>query len=477
MKTYIILTVITLLALFLRLYQLEKVPVGFHIDEAAIGYNGWTISQVGKDEWWTPWPVLFKSFGDYKAPGMIYATAISQRLFGHNDWAVRFPSALAGVGSVILVYFLTKELFKSALCSLLSALLLAVSPWHLQFSRLAFEGSLALFFTLLATCLFLLAIRKNIWLLVLSMLFFALAVMSYHAEKIFVPIYLTILVVIFWRKTLTRHGLASLLIGSLFFLPYLPTYFSPEGRARAVSESIFGQKEPAIKLFQENFAASFSLDYLFFRGDQNGRHSVKKLGELYVWQLPFVIIGAYLLLRKYRLPAIIIFGWLLLAALPPALVRPSPHAYRNLIAVPMWQVITAVGLISVWKKIKFRWILAGILSLVIIHSFVVYLDWYYTHAPRMFGPDFNDGYREAALYLKSQESNYGKIAVQSSLPEIYLKFYGGELQKYQFFKNPMKYTSGTLGLMPVWMVSADNEKIIKTIKQKSGDPIFYAYKY
>lgn len=104
---------ILILAIVLRFFQLGSIPVGFSWDEASIGYNGYGIATVHRDEWLVKMPVTFKSFGDYKAALAIYADAVSTLLLGRNTFAVRFPMAVAGVVTVLSVYFIAKKLFDS----------------------------------------------------------------------------------------------------------------------------------------------------------------------------------------------------------------------------------------------------------------------------------------------------------------------------------------------------------------------------
>ena len=80
-KEIIALALIVLLAAFLRLYQLEKVPYGLYIDEAGISVNASSILKTGKDEYGTPYPLYFRSFDDYKTPGFVYLTAVTFALF------------------------------------------------------------------------------------------------------------------------------------------------------------------------------------------------------------------------------------------------------------------------------------------------------------------------------------------------------------------------------------------------------------
>lgn len=496
----LLLAVIVIFAFILRFYKLTGNPPGIYSDEVAMGYNAYSILKTGKDEWGAKLPLLFRSFDDYKAPLYIYTVALFEKFLGPTDLAIRLPSVLAGTISVVVMFFLTLELLHNLKIALVSAGLLAVSSWHLQFSRIGFEGSLALLLVLLGLYFFLLGIRRSVWFITASLFFFALSAMAYHAEKIFTPLFLGCLFLVFlptFRKNFPPKAIIAVLIGILFFLPYLPTYFSSAGRARFTQESIFGQKEPALALFTQNYLSSFSLDYLFFRGDQNGRHSVKKLGELFNWQLPFVLAGLYYLVKKKSRSSAIIFAWLLLAALPVALVRPAPHAYRNFVVVPAWEILCALGLWQVWTLIspkKFKALLFSVITLVAIYTFAVYINHYYSHAFLTYAADWMDGSREAAQYLTLVSKNYDRILIsdQSIFP-VYLLYYSqydparlqasghnlSKFGKFQYFSD-LKITKGNmqekdLVLVPVWAISADDKAVVKEIKMVNGDPVFRAY--
>src|SRR3989344_3591978 len=106
-----LLVVILVLAAVLRLWQLGEYPIHLTNDEAAIGYNAYSILKTGRDEHGELLPIVFKSFGDWKPGLYIYTTVPSVFLFGLTEFAVRLPSALAGILAVYLVYLLTSKLF------------------------------------------------------------------------------------------------------------------------------------------------------------------------------------------------------------------------------------------------------------------------------------------------------------------------------------------------------------------------------
>ena len=115
MKKYIwiILIGIVILAAVLRLWQLGNIPPSPDWDEVALGYNAYSIMQTGRDEFGKFIPVVLRSFDDYKPALYAYLTIPSILIFGLNTFAVRLPSAIFGIISVIATYFLAKELFSN----------------------------------------------------------------------------------------------------------------------------------------------------------------------------------------------------------------------------------------------------------------------------------------------------------------------------------------------------------------------------
>src|SRR3989344_1420207 len=140
----ILLIVILVIGAVLRLWQLGAVPSSIDWDEASLGYNAYSIFETGKDEFGKTLPVVLRSFNDYKPALYTYLIIPSYKIFGLNEFSIRFPSAIMGILTLISVYFLVKKLFQKENIALLTTFLLAISPWHIQFSRIAFESNVGL---------------------------------------------------------------------------------------------------------------------------------------------------------------------------------------------------------------------------------------------------------------------------------------------------------------------------------------------
>src|SRR3989338_3664765 len=98
----VVLIIIILLAAFLSLWRLDSYPA-LNADEAAIGYNAYSLIETGRDEHGNPWPIHFQSFNDYKPGLYFYLVLPFIKILGLNEWSVRIPNAFLGVLTVFIV--------------------------------------------------------------------------------------------------------------------------------------------------------------------------------------------------------------------------------------------------------------------------------------------------------------------------------------------------------------------------------------
>ena len=169
------------IAAVVRIHDIVANPPGFFADEAAYGYNAYTILHTAKDEFGKTLPLFFESFGDYKTPVYIYSLVPFIGVLGLSELPVRLTGALYGVVTVAAVYLLVKELFGQRSTALVAALILAISPWHIHYTRTGFgEIAVHVFFLVLALYFFLVGTRRPPF-LVAAALALALALYSYRA--------------------------------------------------------------------------------------------------------------------------------------------------------------------------------------------------------------------------------------------------------------------------------------------------------
>lgn len=98
-----------------------------------------------------------------KPPVVFWIQTISAYIFGLHGWSVILPQALAGVGSVLLIYILVKPTF-GVVAARIAALTLAVTPIAVAVSRTNNIDSMLVFTLLLATWLLFRSVKKtSVW--------------------------------------------------------------------------------------------------------------------------------------------------------------------------------------------------------------------------------------------------------------------------------------------------------------------------
>jgi 4-amino-4-deoxy-L-arabinose transferase-like glycosyltransferase len=455
-KSNIILALIVLFGAFLRFYHVDQLPPGLYIDEASIGYNAYTILKTGKDEYGAPFPLFFRSFGDYKPPVYIYMTTGAMALFGKSEFAVRFPSALFGTATIVIFYFFVLELFKKGKSkitkidfnpehiALVSSLLLSFSPWHVHFSRAGFEVTVALFFYMLGSLLALIFWdKKATKYLIFATLSFAFAVYTYHTYKLLAPItYFIYIIIVFYKVHECRKMIGIItLVFILLCLPVGLFSLTPNGSERFTATSAFSEyltKNTIEKIiiypmvFLKDYFSFFSLDFLFSHGDQNGRHQIAGTGLFYKWQLPFVLFGLVWLFRQRKLSIrYVTLGLLLLAPLIPAIARPSPNTLRSLLMVIPISMLIGCGMLYMYNLIhRFKKIFLVGITILAVYGFVIYLHDYYVHYPNVNALDWGAGYKQMFQSINTHKKDFNYIVIDKRLEfaETYAHFYDPSLK-------------------------------------------------
>lgn len=456
------LLVVVALATVLRVYRLDSVPPALFGDEVDVGYQAYSILKTGKDLYGRFLPIYIKSLSEYRAPLYIYSTVPFVGIFGLNEWGARMPAAFWGVVSIVALYFFAARLVGKK-AALFSAALLAISPWHLQYSRASFEVTMLLSFLLLGSLFFILSVRKKP-LLLLSAFLFGATLYIYSTAVVFSPLLLVLLAFVY-RKELC-HNLRNTLLGTLVLLvtvsPALwsiyqgeargrfsvisifqesvlldkinlaragQQYLTPRGESRVVDPryEFFFHNKPAIfgQVFTLNYLRAFSVDFLFATGDPNFRHSIHEMGLLYLFELPVILLGLWALAGKVgRKERTIILGWLLLAPIPAALTFDGGfHATRLFSMLVPLTVLggLGIGFVSTWPRMSFK---VGSLSLGLLAAVgvVFYLHRYFVHYPIESWRWWHVGYKEALSYINDKGEDYQTVVINNSYEPSLIRY-------------------------------------------------------
>lgn len=320
MKTILAITGIVLI-LLTRFYVLGDNPSILNRDEAALAYNALLLETTGKDEWGESWPLTLQSFGDYKLIGYPAFLVIVFKIFGYSDFAVRLPSALAGIGSLYCIYILAIRWLRDKQAIIATTILAGITPIFFFYSHIAFEANLALFFFLSFVVLLLRPFDSKTFLTdILALILLCTAVVTYNTPFILLPFILLIVPFIRgstqWKKWLFPClGMLVLFLVFLRFFSSLTaqkqaiTIFADPGvqlnysqyreQFDGVLQTILGNKYFYYsKIIGTNVIASLSPKFLVLRGGSHPWHAVPNWSHLLVTQYILALIGLFFILKQ-----------------------------------------------------------------------------------------------------------------------------------------------------------------------------------
>lgn len=490
-KQSLLLVLVLALSLFLRLYQLDKIPASLFGDEIDVGYQAWSLGTTGRDYMGNLLPTFLHSFSEWRTPLLSYILSPVMAIFGPSTLSVRIPTALLGVLNIYLIYLLFQKLFpKYKQFSILAAFILCISPWHIHFSRIAFDSTLLLNLYMLGAMLILdgkFALSLPILLLTLY---------TYPTANIFTPLLIVASFIIFRPAINLKKNFVVLLLSIALIIPITINIFtgSASGRFSGISifadpkitESIvtirtetwvignkiepFFHNKPIAYLttFVNQYISAFSSNFLFINGDPNFRHSIGEFGEFYIFFAPLLIIGFFSLLSRLGDPkARFLLAWVILAPIPSALTQGGgSHAIRLIILLPALVSIFTLALFDIndflknsnYKKtFNISFVILSLLALIFYwhrysshYRFLSFRNWQYgyetvmTNIPKLSGTNklfINNTYEPSLqkflFYSKYSPKEFQKIFIDDITKDnIYKNISGFKLGENIIFISP-----------------------------------------
>lgn len=456
----IILVAILAGASFIRLWNLGKVPVSLFGDELDLGYQAYSILKTGRDYYGNFMPIHFHSLAEWRTPLYLYSSVPTVAIFGISAYGVRLPAAIFGILGIWALYLLVKELFRNEKLALISAGVLAISPWHMQYSRAGFEVTELIFFLLVGLYFFFKAKETGKWLWV-SAGAFCLTPWIYSTAKLFTPILMTFLTISYWKelvripkKYLIFTALALALVGgpiaydTIFGggsqrFSYISVFSDPTtepevGTARGIDAKSRGEKGTGLNptvvdrlihnkftfwgnMILRNYLQPFSSDFLFISGDPNPRHSIDNMGVLYKVEVVTLAVGVVMFFAffKDKKTKIFLAFWILSGVIPATITRDGGnHATRLILILPPLVMLVSYGIAYLPKVVLWGYIGALVLN------FFFYQHNYWVHNPTQSERWWHSGYEESVKYVKGVEKNYDKIVITTAAEPPWIFFAG-----------------------------------------------------
>lgn len=363
-----LLILILVVAVFFRFYKLGTIPPGLHPDEAANGQD--IIRMIDNHDF----RIAYETNGPREAL-FFYLQGIFVFIGKLTKWAwlyytplaLRIAPAIVGVVTVGAAYLLGKELFNKNV-GLFTAAALAVSSWHVQFSR---NGFRAIMVPLVLTFLFYHFIRayRNGKLMdyIMTGVWIALGFYTYFAFRMvfFALVAILVYIVIKDKNFLKKNAKNILWMFGAFFVAMIPMILHfihvPADLVGRASTSIFNPElngGSPLRTLWDNIVKTAGMFNL--AGDANWRHNVASLPMLDPLTGILMWLGVVLTLKNIkRFEPYLLAFWFAALTLPEILTAEGiPHALRLVGTIPVVYLWIALGLNWITDKIKFKQTLA-----------------------------------------------------------------------------------------------------------------------
>lgn len=420
-----ILILILALACALRFYNLGSIPAGLHADAASQGYNAFSLLNTGKDRYSEFFPILFRAFGYYQPPLYTYLSIIPVAIFGNSPFAARFISALSGTILVLITYLLvlmfSSKNRKSFILPEISALVMAIVPWSVFFSRMAVEANLGLLLFILGLALCICSLKK-IQILPIASIILGISTHAYYSERLIVVIFLP-LFLLFFRKILLkprRWLILAILLFAITQIPHLLILQSGAFTNRFDQVSYFGnQPQNQFKIFNilttinNNYLIYFSPKNLFFDSDINLGRTMPGLSVFYNWFLiPFIIGIWYLLKNQSSILVKIIILLLIITPISASVTGDFFYPLRLLDFLWVLTIVISIGLFQIYLFFRSKIAVLTVFGVFFLYSlFSLYISYFI-----LFKYEKAENYGYAYIKLMDKLSGYNnkQIIVDSA---------------------------------------------------------------
>lgn len=296
--------------LLLRLYRIESVPRGLHIDEAGMAYDALCLLEGGTDRWLSSWPVYLNNTGNGQSILYCILCVLSYKIFGVSVLAIRMPAIIFSMLTLIYGTRIVRLCWKNEpIRIILMVFLYGAVPYFTQNGRYGLDCNLMLGTFTIFFYYFIKAIKteRDSYILV-SGIAAGIVLYSYIISYLTLPFFLVCSFFYLWRL-----GKISAKKVFLFCIP-LGILAFPLILVQVVN--IFQLEDIRLGIFSINKLGTYrSSEFVWNNVIHNLFQTIKCMirdgelifdafpnyGTLYILSIPFVFIGGvYALIQTIR---------------------------------------------------------------------------------------------------------------------------------------------------------------------------------
>jgi 4-amino-4-deoxy-L-arabinose transferase-like glycosyltransferase len=373
-------------------WRVERAPVYLGWDEARTAMQGYSLATSGRDMTGARTPLLFHitdpliqnhDSATWWQPTLFYLTAAILWFAPLAKWSVRLPNIGLALANMCLVAAIARRLFRNPWYGVLAAGMLAVTPAHFFFARLAQDYYLPQTFVLLwLLCLLEYQFTDRVWLPFGAGAALGMGIFTHILAWIVMPLCVLIGTIFLLAIRKPRRAVMGLWIGFAVAIAPLaawlvvhPTIFSDMFFNYHVVTSANAAER--MSLYWDYFNPS----YLFFSGGTDPMWATRRAGVFLLATVVLLPLGVWNVWRESFSPgkALLVVG-LLLAPVPIVAALPEAPRYataRELLVVPFGVLISVAGIEYLARRHAAGRLLAGLLVVSLPLQFVIFARDYF----------------------------------------------------------------------------------------------------
>ncbi len=473
---------ILFIAVFLRLYNFDRIPYGLNHDGALESLEA--IEILNKPLPYKPYSIERPWLGETL---FRYYLAAIMNVFGINEWAVKLGSSLIAIATIPFFYIFVKEIFDKKV-AIYATFLFAISGWHIIMGKSVWRALSLPFFEVITLYFLLRTLKtKKYFQAALTGILLSLTLNTYAASRIIpaVIIFISILFLLHNRKGHNFLKSAKLLFIFLIFfiltiLPLVNFYIKHPGifnsRTNFLSVTNRIRETGSIQPLIDNFKRTA----LMF--------NVRAGGDDFFVQQPlldsptsylFIIGIVYSIFKLSAFNYQLTLAGFILNLIPGFLS--APNGNRNIGVMPFVYLIAGIGLYAIFKLLKkiFRGnssisatIVVLICSYGLINTYQLYLG---SQRYDIFG--FNPETTKVAYYMKSRLKTYDFYMTDDYPRDTlnFLTYTGGNpwQQNYTWFENKDNFLtvnrSANKGVVFIMFDTDENRQFAAELQENFPD--------
>jgi 4-amino-4-deoxy-L-arabinose transferase-like glycosyltransferase len=459
---------VIVIAIFVRFYRLGEIPSSLYWDEVSAVYTPY-LYQIGEITLPVRGAMVYFLTGNF----------FTYELFGASSFFTRLPGVVFGVGLVFVVYLLAKEMF-SRRVGLISALLVAISPWPIHFSRTQSFNTAYVFFFVLGLLLLYRGMKesssrkKKIAWISLSALTLGLSANIVSSGHIFVPLFVAAFALVWFARKPARisinfprllYGILFAAILSALFVPVIMQFQSMDDNVkRALAFSTFANAKSIphlVELFLNRAIMHLSPGFLVYTlpssHDLGFQETLSRSAQILYsptifGQLNYVSILVYpgiplLLYRSIRgdREFLTILIWIICYAIVSGIAYyDNPNPARNIVGMPALIITISLVIdllmrlardkrassrsVSSRPRLTYRTVTAvGLALLVFIPAGLFFNEYYSNKYEKESAKVYDYGYKQVAQFLSDNNLWNDRIYLHDNWDRyISLSFYSGK---------------------------------------------------